>query len=189
MEFITFTLSGPVEVRPTRHGDERGYFSEIFRDDRFAAEAGPVHFVQENQSLSGKVGTVRGLHFQTHPMAQGKLVRCVAGAIFDVAVDLRHDSPDFGKWIGVELSAVQGNQLWVPPGFAHGFCTLLPDTVVCYKVTAYYSPEDDKGVRWNDPALAVAWPALADPETLSGKDRLQPLLSELPPLFSLKDTI
>lgn len=187
MDFSDFPLSGPIEIRPARHGDERGYFSEIFRAESFTAAAGAYSFVQENQSLSARVGTVRGLHFQTSPMAQGKLVRCVAGAIFDVAVDLRHDSPDYGKWIAVELSAEAGNQLWVPPGFGHGFCTLRPDSVVCYKVTAYYSPENDAGVRWDDPAIGVQWPAVADAGTLSGKDRVQPLLAELPALFSVKD--
>jgi len=187
MQFRTFSLAGPVEIEPVRHGDQRGYFSEIFRADAFAAAVGPYAFVQENQSLSARVGTVRGLHFQTHPMAQGKLVRCLAGAIFDVAVDIRHDSPGFGQWVGVELSADKGNQLWVPPGFAHGFCTLLPDSVVCYKVTSYYSPADDRGMAWDDPAVAVAWPDVADPDTLSGKDRTQPRLADLPPLFSVKD--
>lgn len=188
MEFHSLSLAGPVEIVPARHGDARGYFSETFREDRFDAAIGPIRFVQENQSLSARAGTLRGLHFQTRPMAQGKLVRCVAGAICDVAVDVRHDSPCFGRWIAVELSAEVGNQLWVPPGFAHGFCTLLPDTIVSYKVTAYYSAADDAGVRWDDPAIGVDWPALADPETLSAKDRVQPLLAELPPLFSVEDT-
>jgi dTDP-4-dehydrorhamnose 3,5-epimerase len=187
MEFIDFPIPGPIEIRPVRHGDDRGYFMEIFRADEFSAAAGGFGFVQENQSLSARAGTVRGLHFQTAPMAQGKLVRCVAGAIFDVAVDLRHDSPAFGKWISVELSAELGNQLWVPPGFGHGFCTLRPDSVVCYKVTAYYSPQNDRGVRWDDPAIGVEWPAVADADTLSAKDRAQPLLAELPALFSAKD--
>jgi len=187
VQFQTFPLLGPLHIRPVRHGDERGYFSEIFRAEAFAAAAGDFAFVQENQSLSARVGTVRGLHFQTAPMAQGKLVRCVAGAIYDVAVDLRHDSPDYGKWIAVELSADAGNQLWVPPGFGHGFCKLMPDSVVCYKVTAYYSPENDAGVRWDDPAIGVEWPDVADAGTLSAKDRVQPLLAELPALFSVKD--
>lgn len=187
MEFRTFTTAGPVEIQPVRHGDNRGYFTEAFRADRFAANVGPFSFVQENESQSARAGTIRGLHFQTNPMAQGKLVRCAAGAIFDVAVDLRVDSPTFRQWVGIELSAERGNQLWVPPGFAHGFCTLVPDCVVSYKVTAYYRPDHDRGMRWDDPAVAVAWPEPADPDTLSGKDRIQPLLAELPPLFRMED--
>lgn len=187
MEFKTFPISGPFAVLPVRHGDARGYFSEIFRADRFVQAAGPVELVQENQSLSAQTGTIRGLHFQIPPAAQGKLVRCVAGAIFDVAVDIRHDSPTFGQWVSAELTADNGHQLWVPAGFAHGFCTLVPDTVVAYKVSAYYSPEHDRGIAWNDPALGIVWPALADAATLSGKDRVQPHLADLPPVFSVKD--
>lgn len=187
MKFRELSVSGPLEITPAKHGDARGYFAELFREDAFLAHAGDIAFVQENQSLSATVGTIRGLHFQTNPMAQGKLVRCVAGAIFDVAVDLRYDSLTFGHWVGVELMADQLNQLWVPAGFAHGFCTLVPDTVVSYKVTNYYSPENDKGVLWNDPAIGITWPSVANAETLSGKDRVQPLLADLPSFFSLKD--
>ncbi len=186
MEFNTFNISGLIEIVPRKNSDDRGYFSEIYRDDLFAAQAGPIRFVQENQSLSARIGTIRGLHFQSDPFAQGKLVRCLAGAIFDVAVDLRHGSSAYGQWIGVELTPEQGNQLWIPAGFGHGFCTLRPDSVVCYKVTDYYSPDCDKGLRWDDPAIGIAWPELADPETLSGKDRVQPMLAELPPYFSNK---
>ncbi|NKJ02913.1 dTDP-4-dehydrorhamnose 3,5-epimerase [Novosphingobium sp. SG707] len=186
MEFKSFNLAGPLEIIPTKLGDKRGYFVETFREDSFRKAAGSVNFVQENQSLSAKVGTIRGLHFQTNPMAQGKLVRCVSGAILDVAVDLRHGSPTYGKWVTAELTSEKLNQLWVPAGFAHGFCTLLPDTVVSYKVTNYYSPENDKGVLWNDPAIAITWPDVADAETLSGKDRVQPLLNDLPVYFTLE---
>lgn len=187
MECKTFDIAGPVEIIPRKLGDERGYFTELFREDRFAPLAGPIRFVQENQSLSARVGTIRGLHFQTHPMGQGKLVRCAAGAILDVAVDIRHDSPTFGQWIAVELTAEKCNQLWVPVGFAHGFCTLRPDSIVTYRVTNYYSPEHDKGMAWNDPAVGIVWPDLADAETLSGKDKTQPRLAALPPMFSVKD--
>jgi dTDP-4-dehydrorhamnose 3,5-epimerase len=187
MKFSRFEIAGPVLIEPVRHGDARGYFSEIFRADRFAAEVGAIDLVQENQSMSARVGTIRGLHFQTHPAAQGKLVRCVTGAIWDVAVDIRHDSPSFGQWVAAELTGDNGHQLWVPPGFAHGFCTLLPGTVVAYKVSAYYSAADDRGMAWNDPALGITWPAQADADTLSAKDRVQPLLAELGPLFSVKD--
>ena len=188
MEFRNLPISGLLEIQPRRIGDARGYFAETFRQDRFAEAAGAVDFVQENESLSATVGTLRGLHFQSNPAAQGKLVRCVAGAIFDVAVDLRHGSPSYGQWAGVELRADLGNQLWVPAGFAHGFCTLQPDTIVSYKVTSYYSPQDDKGVLWNDPAIGVVWPLEANAETLSGKDRVQPLLADLPVYFSIDQT-
>jgi dTDP-4-dehydrorhamnose 3,5-epimerase len=184
MQFQKFDLSGPIRIEPRRHGDARGYFAETYRADHFAEAVGPMDFVQENESLSAKVGTVRGLHFQTEPFAQGKLVRCVAGALLDVAVDIRTGSPSYGRWIAAELSADNGCQLWVPPGFAHGFCTLEPDTVLTYKVTAYYSQEHDKGLAWDDPSIGVVWPALADAETLSAKDRVQPKLAELPAYFS-----
>jgi len=186
MNFDTFEFSGPVLVKPGRRGDARGYFSETFRADLFAQAVGDITFVQENESLSAKVGTVRGLHFQTDPFAQGKLVRCVAGALLDVALDIRTGSPSYGRWISVELSAQNGTQLWVPPGFAHGFCTTQPDTVLAYKVTAYYDHESDKGLAWDDPAIGIDWPAIADPETLSAKDRVQPTLIELPAYFTFK---
>lgn len=187
LRFSSFGIPGLIEITPRRIGDDRGYFAETFREDAFAQAAGPVHFVQENQSLSARAGTVRGLHFQSHPMAQGKLVRCVQGAIWDVAVDIRHGSPTFGQWVGVELTPQACNQLWIPAGFAHGFCTLLPDSIVTYKVTNYYSPEHDKGVLWNDPAIGVVWPDVADAQTLSGKDRVQPMLVDMPSYFSIKD--
>ncbi len=187
MDFREFEIPGPVAITPRKFGDQRGYFTELFRQDAFEHHVGPVPFVQENQSLSAKVGTLRGLHFQTNPAAQGKLVRCAAGAMLDVAVDLRHDSPHFGRWIAVELTADANNQLWVPPGFAHGFVTLVPDVVVAYKVTSYYSAAHDAGVAWDDPDIAMVWPACLDPDALSAKDRVQPRLADLPPLFSIKD--
>lgn len=187
MECRTFDIAGPVEIIPRKLGDERGYFVEVFRQDRLAPLAGEISFVQDNQSLSARAGTIRGLHFQTDPMGQGKLVRCTAGGILDVVVDIRHDSPTFGRWIAVELTPEKCNQLWVPIGFAHGFCTLLPDSIVTYKVTSHYSAKHDKGLRWNDPAIGIVWPDLADAETLSAKDRVQPLLADLPPQFSVKD--
>lgn len=183
MEFRPLAVPGVVEVIPRRHGDERGYFAELFRLSTFSEHAGETIFVQENESLSARIGTIRGLHFQTAPFAQGKLVRCTAGAVFDVAVDLRVGSPTFGKSVSVELSPERGNQLWIPAGFAHGFCTLRPDTVINYKVTAYYSADHDKGLAWDDPAIGVDWPAEADPDTLSAKDRVQPRFAELPGHF------
>jgi len=162
-----------------RHGDDRGYFVETFRQDLFEEAVGRLSFVQDNQSMSAEVGTVRGLHFQLNPKAQGKLVRCLSGAILDVAVDIRHNSPTYGQHVKVELSAENGQQLWVPPGFAHGFCTLEPNSVIAYKVTDYYSPEHDRGLRWNDPALVIEWPVVEDEAILSAKDRVQPLLADL----------
>ncbi len=187
MDFRAFDIDGPLEIRPRKIEDERGYFSEIFRLRSFAERVGPVAFVQDNQSLSVRAGTVRGIHFQSHPEAQGKLVRCLAGKLVDVAVDLRHDSPTFGRWVSVVLSAEDNNQLWVPVGFGHAFCTLEPNSVISYRVTSYYSPEHDKGVAWDDLDIAIEWPEVADSATLSAKDRAQPRLADLPPCFSVND--
>jgi len=179
-----FDFPDVVHFEPKKFGDHRGYFSEIFRKEWFSKNIGEFDFVQENQSLSAAVGTVRGLHFQTSPFVQGKLVRCLSGALVDVIVDIRHGSPTYSRWMAVELTAERGNQLWVPPGFAHGFCTIQPNTVLCYKVTAYYSVENDKGMAWDDPAVDIKWPSVANPEFLSAKDQVQPKLEELPLYFS-----
>lgn len=184
MEFRSFDLLGIKLVIPRHFGDERGYFAETFRDNLFAEQVGTFTFVQDNESLSVRQGTIRGLHFQSQPQPQGKLVRCTAGALFDVAVDIRHGSPTFGQWVGQTLTPDEGKQVWIPPGFAHGFCTLEPNTVICYKVTDYYSAECDKGLRWDDPAIGIDWPQVADPDTLSPKDRQQPLLVDLPAYFT-----
>ncbi|GAC1431380.1 MAG: dTDP-4-dehydrorhamnose 3,5-epimerase [Burkholderiaceae bacterium] len=184
MQFQTLAVTGPVVIQPQRVGDARGYFAETFRADLFAREVQPAILVQDNESLSARVGTVRGLHFQSDPFAQGKLVRCTAGALFDVVVDIRVGSPTFGEWVSVEISAENGQQLWVPPGFAHGFCTLQPNTVISYKVTAYYSAGHDKGLAWDDPSIGVTWPDCADHDTLSAKDRVQPKLADLPAYFT-----
>ncbi|WP_334185889.1 dTDP-4-dehydrorhamnose 3,5-epimerase [Novosphingobium sp.] len=184
MEFIPPAISDVMLVAPRHIGDERGYFAETFHADRFRRACGDWVFVQDNESRSVKAGTVRGLHFQIAPHAQGKLVRCTAGALFDVAVDIRRGSPTYGQWLGEMLTPENGMQLWVPPGFAHGFCTIEPETVICYKVTGYYSAEHDRGLAWNDPAIAVTWPDIADPETLSHKDRMQPRLANLPEYFN-----
>jgi dTDP-4-dehydrorhamnose 3,5-epimerase len=187
MEFCNFEIDGPFEIVPRKIEDDRGYFSEIFRLNTFAQHAPGIAFVQDNQSLSVRAGTIRGIHFQSPPMGQGKLVRCLAGKLIDFAVDLRRGSSAYGRWISVVLSPEKNNQLWVPVGFGHGFCTLEPDTVISYRVTDYYSPEHDKGVAWDDPDIGIAWPDIADAETLSPKDRSQPALVDLPAYFSVKD--
>jgi dTDP-4-dehydrorhamnose 3,5-epimerase len=184
MKVASFNIADIQLFTPGRLCDERGYFAETFRKDTFTQHSGEFTFVQENESLSVRPGTVRGLHFQSMPHAQGKLVRCTAGALFDVVVDIRAGSPTYGKWVGETLTPQNGRQLWVPPGFAHGFCTTEPNTIIAYKVTEYYSASCDKGLLWSDPALGIAWPEVADGDTLSPKDRSLPLLSELPHYFS-----
>ncbi len=170
-------------IEPRRFGDERGFFSEVFSRRALAERGLDVEFVQDNHSLSRPVGTVRGLHFQVAPSAQGKLVRVVRGAVLDVAVDIRHGSPSYGRHVATVLSAANWRQLWVPRGFAHGFCTLEPDTEVIYKVDAYYDREADHGILWNDPALGIDWPVTAEAAVLSEKDRAAPRLADLPPQF------
>jgi dTDP-4-dehydrorhamnose 3,5-epimerase len=187
MEYRTFAIDGLVEIVPRKIGDERGYFAEIFREDGFSNHAAGVQFVQVNQSLSARTGTIRGIHFQSHPSAQGKLVRCIAGKLFDVAVDLRRGSPTYGQWQSVILSPDECNQFWVPAGFGHGFCSLEPDSVISYRMTAYYSAENDRGVAWDDPDIGIDWPSAADPATLSAKDRGQPRLADLPAYFAMKE--
>ncbi len=186
MEIRTLDPSMP-EVKVAtlkKHGDARGFFSETYTHRGFAAAGIDDTFVQDNHALSATKGTVRGLHFQTAPFAQAKLVRCTRGAILDVAVDIRVGSPTYGKHVAAVISAELWNQIYIPIGFAHGLVTLEPDTEVLYKVSNYYSPENDKGLLWNDPALGIDWPALANPELLSGKDKIQPKLADLPAYFT-----
>jgi dTDP-4-dehydrorhamnose 3,5-epimerase len=171
------------QLRPDRHRDARGFFAEIYREDRLRAHGIDAAFVQENLSLSVERGVVRGLHFQIPPMAQAKLVRVGAGAILDVAVDIRQGSPSWGRHVALVLSADDGNQLYVPEGFAHGFCTLEPNTEVIYKVNRYYSLEHDRGLLWNDPALGITWPVADAAAILSDKDRRQPLFADLAACF------
>jgi dTDP-4-dehydrorhamnose 3,5-epimerase len=171
-------------IAPVIHRDARGFFSETF-SARALAEAGiSSPFVQDNHSLSVAKGVVRGLHFQIPPYAQGKLVRVTRGAIFDVAVDIRAGSPTFGRYVAEILSAENWHQLWVPKGFAHGYCTLEPDTEVVYKVTEYYAPQHDRGISWDDPAIAIRWPVDAESAVLSEKDRQQPPLDSADTYFS-----
>ena len=165
-------------LKPKRFGDARGWFMETYSEKAFAALGFGHGFVQDNHSFSAEIGTLRGLHFQTPPFAQAKLVRCTRGAMFDVGVDVRRGSPTYGQWIGCELSAENGHQLYIPVGFAHGFVTLTPDCEVQYKVSAPYAPANDGGILWSDPEIAVAWPlAEGIKPTLSGKDEVLPLLS------------
>ncbi|MEZ0171839.1 dTDP-4-dehydrorhamnose 3,5-epimerase [Microvirga sp. TS319] len=170
-------------ITPRRFGDHRGFFSETYSRKRFFEAGITEEFVQDNHSLSAAVGTVRGLHFQSHPFAQAKLVRVARGRIFDVAVDIRRSSPTYGRHVAVELSAESGSQLLIPVGFAHGFCTLEPDTEIQYKVTADYSPAHDHGIAFDDPSLGIEWPMPQGQAILSDKDRMQPRLAELPVYF------
>jgi dTDP-4-dehydrorhamnose 3,5-epimerase len=166
-------------IRPRRFVDQRGYFMETYREADFRALGIACSFVQDNHSYSAVAGTIRGLHFQRPPKAQAKLIRVSCGAIFDAAVDLRPASSTFGRWFSVNLSAEGGEMLFIPVGFAHGFCTLVPDTHVSYKVDAYYSLEHDAGVRWNDPQIGVDWPVAMDEAVLSDKDKKLPLLASI----------
>lgn len=171
-------------VTPKKFGDHRGFFSETYNRKAFAEAGLALDFVQDNHSLSAQVGTLRGLHFQSPPFAQDKLVRVTRGRILDIAVDIRRSSPSFGQHVAVELSAKNWRQLLVPVGFAHGFVTLEPDTEVIYKVTNYYSAANDLGVAWDDPDLGIAWPVPPEGAILSDKDRKHPRLRDLPETFS-----
>ena len=175
----TLEIAGPLVLTPRRFADERGYFSETY-NIQVAAELGvPDVFVQDNESLSGPAGTVRGLHFQRDPFAQGKLVRAITGAMIDVAVDIRVSSPTFGRHVSVRLDAESGRQFWVPAGFAHGFYTLEPDTLVAYKVTALYDKPSERAIRFDDPDLAIEWPNRGADAVLSAKDAAAPSFAEL----------
>jgi dTDP-4-dehydrorhamnose 3,5-epimerase len=169
-------------VRPRRFGDERGWFMETYRREAFLAARIDDEFVQDNQSFSAARGTVRGLHLQKPPHAQAKLVRVLSGCILDVAVDLRRSSPTFGQHVAVEIPD-DGTSVYVPVGFAHGFCTLTDNVTVAYKVSGPYAPQAEAGVRWNDPALGIAWPVAEAEATLSAKDRKLPFLADLEPVF------
>lgn len=171
-------------LRPARHADERGELGEVFRADLMRECGIEFEPVQENHLVTTRVGTVRGLHFQIPPYAQAKLVRVVVGAIFDVAVDLRHGSPTYGQHVAALLSAKEWNQVFVPAGFAHGFCTVLPNTEVAYKVDGYRSPESERGLLWSDPALDIRWPVDVASIVASDRDSKQPRLRELPQYFN-----
>ncbi len=183
MDVIETEIPAVKRVRPKRHGDARGWFSETFRTDALAEAGITCTFVQDNQSFSAPKGTIRGLHFQIPPQPQAKLIRVLAGAILDVAVDIRRDSPTFGRYVAVTLDAEGGEQLFIPHGFAHGFCTLTPDVMVAYKVDSYYSPAHDRALVWNDPEIGIDWPVAEAEAILSDKDRRAPRLADLGPAF------
>jgi dTDP-4-dehydrorhamnose 3,5-epimerase len=181
-------VEGLLLIEPKRFGDHRGFFSETFNTARLAEAGFAKSFVQDNHSLSTEPGTVRGLHFQSPPFAQDKLVRVVRGAILDVAVDIRRGSPTFGDHVAVELSAENWRQLLVPAGFAHGFVTRAPDTEVIYKVTAYYAPDHDHGILWSDPDLGIDWGIDPEAARLSNKDPRQPRLRDIVSPFAWNAT-
>ncbi len=178
MQIDQTSLPGVLVITPRRHGDHRGFFSESYNHKRMVEAGIEIGFVQDNHSLSAAAGTVRGLHFQTPPHAQAKLVRCGRGRLFDVAVDLRCGSPNYGRWTGVELSFENGRQLLVPAGFAHGFVTLEPDTEIIYKCSDYYAPDCDAGIAWDDPEIGIDWPLSGAP-LLSDKDAAAPRLAQI----------
>jgi dTDP-4-dehydrorhamnose 3,5-epimerase len=182
-EIRPLELSGLLEIRPRCFRDDRGFFSEVWREDRLADAGVHAHFVQDNHSYSKSRGVLRGLHYQVPPAAQDKLVRVSRGSIFDVAVDVRRDSPTFGRWTGLVVSALEWNQLFVPKGFAHGFVALEDDTEVLYKVSAAYSLEHERTIRFDDPEIAIEWPIEVQELILSEKDRSAPLLADVEASF------
>ncbi|MBC7133184.1 MAG: dTDP-4-dehydrorhamnose 3,5-epimerase [Roseovarius sp.] len=183
MKIEATSLPGVLILTPPRHGDSRGFFSESWNRRRMAEHGIEIDFVQDNHSFSLAARTLRGLHFQTPPHAQAKLVRCGRGALFDVAVDIRHGSPGYGRWIGVELSFANGRQLLIPAGFLHGFVTREPETEIIYKCSDHYAPECDAAVRFDDPDLGIDW-GLDTPPILSEKDATAPRLRDLPVHFT-----
>ncbi len=180
MQVNDLGLGGVLEIIPKKFGDARGFFSETFQRQRFIDAGIPQDWMQDNQSYSAEKGVLRGLHFQVAPVAQDKLIRVLKGSIFDVAVDIRNGSATYGKWVSCVLSAEKFNQLLIPKGFAHGFLTLEPGVEVLYKVSAPYSPECDRGIAWNDPAIGIAWPLEPGQQpVLSGKDAAAPRLADV----------
>ena len=174
MKFTPLAIPEVVLIEPKVFGDSRGFFLESFKQELFNQATGTKHdFIQDNHSRSSK-GVLRGLHYQLNPHAQGKLVSVITGAVFDVAVDIRRSSPTFGRWVGSVLMAENHHQLWIPPGFAHGFVVLSDTADFVYKTTAYYAPETDRGILWNDPDIGIEWPQLDIPFSLSDKDQKQP---------------
>lgn len=169
-------------LKPVRHQDQRGFSTETYNKRAISKAGIDIEFVQDLQTFSKKAGTIRGLHFQAPPSTQNKLIRVLQGRIFDVAVDIRRSSPTFGQHVAVELSADKCEQIFIPEGFAHGLCTLEPNTLVLYKLSNYYAPDRDHGIRWNDPKIGISWP-LQEASELSARDQQHPLLEDLPPIF------
>jgi dTDP-4-dehydrorhamnose 3,5-epimerase len=180
MLFVRSPIPDVLEIVPKRYEDARGFFSETFRADLMAAHGLPADFVQDNHVLTSEAGTLRGLHYQRAPKAQAKLLRCIRGRILDVAVDIRHGSPTFGRHVAVELTPENFRMLFVPVGFAHGYVTLEPDTEVLYKVTDVYSRADEGGILWNDPALGIDWGIAPDRVKLHPRDAAWPTLADAP---------
>lgn len=185
MQVETLAIADVKLLTPRKFSDQRGFFSEVYNARTLAEAAGIAEtFVQDNHAFSADKGVIRGLHFQLPPMAQDKLVRVTRGSIFDVAVDIRQGSPTYGRHVSAVISASNWMQIWVPKGFAHGYCTLEADTEVLYKTTAPYAPDLDRGLAWDDPALGIAWPVDAAAAILSAKDKALPRLADLPPCFA-----
>jgi len=182
MQIERLDIEDILMLLPVRRCDERGFFSETYRSETLAAEGIRAEFVQDNHVYSAEKGVLRGLHFQAPPRAQGKLVRCIRGAILDVSVDIRTGSPTYGRHVAVELSAENWRQVWVPPGFAHGYLTLAAHCEVLYKATDYWAPDCERAIAWNDPALSIDWGLTASEIILSDKDRSNPRLAELEPV-------
>lgn len=183
MEIRPLEIADVKLVIPRIHRDARGFFSETYSRQQMSAAGIATEFVQDNHSLSLEAGTLRGLHFQVPPHAQDKLVRVTRGSVFDVAVDIRVGSPTFGQHVSAVISAENWTQMWIPAGFAHGYCTLEPNTEVIYKVTDYYAPDCDRGLQWDDAGLGIKWPVDRDAARLSDRDRKQPALKELTSTF------
>lgn len=183
MQVTQTKISAVKVIKPVRHTDPRGVVSEVYREDLLQQAGIETHFVQENQAMAVPRGIVRGLHFQIPPATQAILARVTAGAIFAVAVDLRASSPTYGRHVAAMLSASDGMQMFVPEGFAHGYCTMEPNTEITYRMSRYYSAAQERGLRWDDPALAIAWPIPADTALVSERDRRLPVLAALPRFF------
>lgn len=180
VEFLETSILGVMQIQPVRFADARGSFAETYSRRKFAAAGIAVDFVQDNHSVSEARYTLRGLHFQAAPQAQAKLVSVLQGRMLDVVVDLRRQSPSFGRHLALELSAQSGRQLYIPKGCAHGYCTLEPACHVLYKVSSYYAPDHERGILWHDPALAIPWPCQRDEAIVVARDRNWPCLSHLP---------
>lgn len=187
MQLIETFIQGLKVLEPKVFGDHRGWFMETYNDSILQQAGIDIKFVQDNQSFSAKIGTLRGLHYQLDPKAQTKLVRCTKGAIYDVAVDIRNGSPTYGKWFGLELTAENKKQLLIPQGFAHGFMTITDNVEVQYKVDNLYAPDCDRGILWSDPEINIAWPLDIEP-VLSSKDENAPLLTNADNNFTFGDT-